>query len=46
MNKLLTDIDRLLMVEKGIIGGMCHAVHIYGEANNKYMKDYNSNKES
>ena len=44
--ELLAGIDMLLMVEKGIRGGMCHAVHIFGEANNKYMKDYNSNKES
>ena len=24
---LLTDIDTLLIVEKGIIGGICHAIH-------------------
>ena len=35
----------LLMAEKGIGGGMCHAIHIYAKANNKYMKDYNKNKE-
>ena len=33
----------LLMVEKGKI---CHAVHKYAKGNNKYMKDYNKNKES
>ena len=33
------------MVEKGIRGGMCHAIHRYGKANNKYMKDYDINKE-
>ena len=37
--ELLTDVDVLLMVEKGIRGGMCHAVHVYVKANNKYMKD-------
>ena len=26
------------MVEKGIRGGICHAIHQYGKANNKYMK--------
>ena len=44
--ELLTDPDILLMVEKGIKGGMCHAVHRYPEANNKYMKSYDENEES
>ena len=35
----------LLMVEKGIRGGMCHAIHRYAQANNKYMKNYDQNKE-
>ena len=26
----------LLMVEKGIRGGLCHAIHWYEKANNKY----------
>ena len=38
--ELLTNIDMLLMVEKGIRGGICHATHQYGKANNKYMKDW------
>ena len=25
---------------------MCHAIRHYGKANNKYMKDYDKNKES
>ena len=36
----------LLMVEEGIRGGICHAIHRYAKANNKYMKDYDQNKES
>ena len=34
------------MLEKGIRAGICHAVHRYAKANNKYMKSYNKNKES
>ena len=39
--ELLTDIDMLLMVEKGIRGGICQAIHMHGKANNTYMKSYN-----
>ena len=38
-------LTRYLMVEKGISGGICHAIHRYGKANNKYMKDYNKDEE-
>ena len=44
--ELLSDIDMLLMIEKGIRGEICHAVHRYAKANNIYMKDYEENKES
>ena len=43
--KLLTDVDMLLMVEKGIRGGIYHAIYRYAKANNKYMKSYNKDKE-
>ena len=36
----------LLMLEKGIRGGICHALHQYVRANNKYMKDYDKNEVS
>ena len=44
--EFLTNNDMLLMVEKGISGGICHAVHRYAKANNKYMKNCDKNKES
>ena len=34
------------MVEEGIRGGICHSIHRYAKANNKYMKNYDKNKES
>ena len=36
----------LLMVEKGIRGGMCHSFYLYAKPNNKYVKDYYKDKES
>ena len=43
--EFLTNADMLLMVEKGIRGRICHAVHRYKNVNNKYMKDYNKDEE-
>ena len=31
------------MVKKG---GICHTIHSYTKANNKYMKDHDKNKKS
>ena len=36
----------LLLVEKGIRGGICHSIYQYARVNNKYMKHYDKNKES
>ena len=44
--ELLTDENMFLTYEEGIRGGICNKVHSYAEANNKYMKNYNKNKES
>ena len=33
----------LLMVEKGIRGGLCHCYYQYGKTNSKCMKDYDKN---
>ena len=38
--ELLTDYDMLLMVQEGISGGICHSIHRYAKANNKYMNNY------
>ena len=44
--ELLTDYDMLLMIEEGIRGEICHSIHRYAKANNKYIKNYNENEES
>ena len=36
----------LLVVERGIRRGMCPYIYWYANANNKYMRDYDKNKES
>ena len=43
--ELLTDIDMVLIVEKGIRGGICHAIRRYAAVNNKYLKNYDKNIE-
>ena len=44
--QLLNDYDMLMMFEKEIRGGISHISKRYTEANNKYMKNYNPNKET
>ena len=44
--ELLSDIDMLLMVEKGVRGGICHAIHRYSKANYSHIKDPDKHKES
>ena len=42
----LTGINMYLMVEKVMWGEICHDIRQHLKANNKYMKDYDKNKES
>ena len=44
--ELATDCDMILMVEKGIRGGICKATHRFAKANNKYTQNYDKNNES
>ena len=40
--ELLTNIDMLLMGERGIGGGICQEIHRHAKANNNYKKNYNN----
>ena len=44
--ELLTDIDKLLTVERGIRGEISHTIHRYAKTYHKYMKEHYKNKES
>ena len=44
--ELSTDENMLLTYEEGIRGAICNKVHSCAEANNKYMKNYDKNKET
>ena len=40
------DIDMFQFIEKGTRGGISYIANRFGEANNKYMKEYNKEKPS
>ena len=43
---MLTDENMLLLFEKGIRQGTCNVIQKYARVNNKYVKNYDSSKES
>ena len=42
----MSNIDKYLLIEKGLRGGISYITKRYAKANNKYMSDYDSNKQS
>ena len=41
----LTDTDLILTVEKETRGGLYHSIYRYAKSNNKFMSNYDKNKE-
>ena len=44
--ELITDVDQQLFIEKGMRGGISYIAHRHAEASNKYMRDYDPERES
>ena len=44
--ELLTNFDMLLMIEKGIRGGICQSLYRHAQANHKYLENYVKSIES
>ena len=42
----ISDIDQYLIIEKGSRGGISYIAKRYAKANNKYIGDYDPNKQS
>ena len=43
---LISDVNQQLFIEKGMRGGISYIAHRHAVANNKYMKNYNPERES
>ena len=42
---LLMDIDMLKKKKKVTSGGICHSIYPYAKGNNKFMENYDKNKD-